>query len=292
MEVGNPCARDNTGCVRGYSKGRLRWGGAVFAVLAAAVVSTHAPRAHPAAEQELVVYAAASLHEAFQSLAARFEADHPGVRVRTSFAGSQDLRVQIEHGAKPDVFASADERHMRALQREGLLRGPVLFAHNLPVLVVPAGNVPATITRFVDLPKAKHIVVGAPEVPVGAYTEAVLAAADRLYGHGFRARVQAHVCSRELSVRQVLAKVVLGEADAGIVYRTDALSAKQRVVAIPIPATIHVRADYPIAALRDAPHPDLARAWLRLVLSREGQGVLAAAGFAPARGEPMSEASP
>ncbi|HEX7596990.1 MAG TPA: molybdate ABC transporter substrate-binding protein [Polyangia bacterium] len=231
--------------------------------------------------KELVVFAAASLRDVFQNLAVTFEKKHPGVKVRLSFAGSQELRVQIENGARADVFASADEKHMAALLQQGLAQGPaVIFAHNEPVVVVRAPN-PAKLRSFTDLPRAKHIVVGASEVPIGAYTESILASAEKTYGKALREQIVAHISSRELNVRQVLTKVALGEADAGIVYKTDALAAQDRVSMIEIPAGINVTADYPIAMLAAAPHPDLAKAWVAAVLAQEGQDALAAALFKP-----------
>jgi len=214
----------------------------------------------------------------FEHLAAAFEKRHAGVKVRLSFAGSQELRIQIEQGARVDIFASADERHMAALRKQGLVRAETVFARNRPVLVVPLSN-PAKLARFADLPKARHVVVGSSEVPIGAYAEKILAAADRHYGRAFRARVLAHVQSRELNARQVLAKVALGEADAGIVYRTDALAMKDRGSTIAIPSPINTIANYPVAMATAAATPDLAEAWVGFVTSKAGQDALAAAGF-------------
>jgi molybdate transport system substrate-binding protein len=167
------------------------------------------------------------------------------------------------------------------LQDQSLVGTPIIFAQNEPVLIVPASN-PARLATFADFPKADRIVIGAPEVPIGAYTATILGAAEKVYGPEFGANVAKHIRSRELNVKQVLAKVTLGEADAGIVYKTDALTAKERITAIAIPDTVNVVASYPIAVLSGAPHADLAKAWIALVLSKEGQAILAAAGFKPA----------
>jgi molybdate transport system substrate-binding protein len=181
--------------------------------------------------------------------------------------------VQIEQGAKVDVFASADWKHMKTLATQGLVAEPTVFARNLPVVVVPKNN-PAKVTTFADLAKVKHLVVGAPEVPIGAYTENIFAAAEKLQGKAFAEKVRANVRSRELNVRQVLTKVAMGEGDAGIVYKTDALTMPDKVEIIEIPASINVVAEYPIAALKAAPHADLARDFVKLVLSKEGVRVL------------------
>jgi molybdate transport system substrate-binding protein len=232
-------------------------------------------------ERELVVFAAASLRDAFTELASKLEAANPGVRVRFNFAGSQDLRTQLEHGARADVFASADQKHMDGAKATGLVKADRILVTNVPVLIVPAGN-PAGLKAFADLPRARRLVIGAPEVPVGAYTLQILDRASRTLGAQFRKDVEARVVSRELNVRQVLAKVMLGEADAGIVYRTDAQSASDRVGQIPVPEDINVIAVYPIAVLVGAPSPKLAEQWINLATSPEGQAVLSRFGFTPA----------
>jgi molybdate transport system substrate-binding protein len=249
-----------------------------FAFFMLATGPTWTPWSRADEAKELVVDAAVSLREVFQTLAATFEKQHKGVKVRLNFAGSQELRVQIENGAKADVFATADQKQMAALQRQNLVNAPVLFARNEPVLVVPAAN-PAQLSGFSDLPKAEHVVLGVPEAPIGAYSEAILANAETHYGKDFRDKVVGHLRSRELNVRQVLTKVTLGEADAGIVHRTDAMTAKDRVKVMVIPAAVNVIADYPIAVLANPAQPELAAAWVALVRGPEGRAVLKAAGF-------------
>jgi molybdate transport system substrate-binding protein len=189
------------------------------------------------------------------------------------FAGSQELRTQLEHGAAADVLASADERHMNELVTLGLVSGPAVFARNEPVIVVPVGRSP--VKALGDLPLASRIVLGAAEVPIGRYSDQILGRA----GGDLQARVMAKVVSREANVRQVLAKVTLGEADAAIVYRTDARAATDKVTVVTIPGEINVIAAYPIAVVAKAPHPGLAQAWAALVLSPAGQKALLDAGF-------------
>jgi molybdate transport system substrate-binding protein len=224
--------------------------------------------------RELTVFAAASLREAFEDLAKTFESKSPGVKVRLNLAGSQELRTQIENGARADVFASADQKHMAALVKANLVTAPRVFARNTPVVIVPRGN-PAKVGSFEQLPRAKKIVIGVPEVPIGSYTLEIL----EKTGAEFRNKVLANVVSRELNVRQVLAKVTLGEADAGIVYRTDAIAGKDKVEILEIPAKVNVIAEYPVAVLSKPPQPAAARAFVDLLLSGEGQKRLAAAGF-------------
>jgi molybdate transport system substrate-binding protein len=239
--------------------------------------------ATPAEPRDVTVFAAASLREAFATLGAAFEAAHPEAHVVWSFAGSQTLRAQIEQGAPADVFASADERQMQALVAAGRVEEPRVFATNELVVVVARARAGALDT-LAALPGAARVVLGAPEVPVGAYSAQMLERAGASFGADFKARVEARVVSREPDVRQVLAKVALGEADAGVVSRTDALAAKDKVAVVPIPPALDVRATYPVAVTRGAPAPALARAFVELLLSPTGQRALAERGFHPVTG--------
>lgn len=235
-------------------------------------------QAGAAGERELVVFAAASLRDAFEALAGEFRRAHPGVALSFNFAGSQELRTQIEHGAPADVFASADAQHMGVLAGQGLVRPAVRFARNRLVVIVPAGA--TGVRRLQDLPAARRIVIGSPDVPIGRYTRQMLARATAAWP-GFEQEVMARVASQELNVRQIVAKISLGEGDAGIVYRTDAAAAPGKIDVIAIPAEIDVMAEYPIAVLARARHPALAQAWVEFVQSPAGQAVLVRAGFEP-----------
>ncbi len=234
--------------------------------------------AESAKPREVTVFAAASLKETFEAIARKFEAAHPGSRVVLQLAGSQELRTQIENGAKADVFASADLRHMKALQDAGLVAKPTVFARNEPVVITPKAN-PAGLLRFEDLPKAKKLIVGVDEVPIGRYTNEVLEKAGKDLGEAFVRAVTANIASRELNVRQILAKVSLGEGDAGFVYRTDAATARDTVLVLDIPSRWNVIAEYPIAVTAHAPDPELANAWVEMVSSPPGQQILSGAGF-------------
>jgi molybdate transport system substrate-binding protein len=250
-------------------------------LLSACSLPPRGERAKAAAEpRKLIVFAASSLTEAFDDLAARFEAGHPGVEVRASYAGSQVLHTQLEHGATADVFASADAGHIDALARSGLVVSSEPFASNELVVVFPSGSDVARTAA--DLPAARRIVLGAESVPVGRYTDRFLARADDVFGAGYRDAVLRHVVSREPNVRLVLAKVTLGEADAALVYHTDALAARGSVRVAPLPAGARVRAELFAGALRDAPEPALARAFLATLRGQEGREVLTSHGFGPA----------
>jgi molybdate transport system substrate-binding protein len=226
----------------------------------------------------LTVFAASSLRDVFGDLGTTFERAHPGVKTQFNFAGSQELRTQIEQGAPADVYAAADTKHMDDVYKVGLVHAPKLFATNTPVIVVPADN-PGNVKSLGDLATVKRLVIGTPEVPIGRYTLEILDKAKARYGADFPARVQARVASREFNVRQVLTKVRLGEADAGIVYRTDTHCAGDKVRIIEIPAELNVVAEYPIATVSRAPNADLARAWVGMLTGPAGKAALERAGF-------------
>jgi molybdate transport system substrate-binding protein len=257
----------------------------IFALVAAGLlgIARTAVGEDSAKPHDVVVFAAASLRETFEAIAKSFEVAHPGSHVVLQLAGSQELRTQIENGAKADVFASADTKHMSALQDAGLVGKSTIFAHNEPVVITPSAN-PAGLHRFEDLPKAKKLIVGVDDVPIGRYTKQIIEKAGKDLGESFVKDVEANVVSRELNVRQVLAKVGLGEGDAGFVYRTDAATVRDKVQVIDIPQRWNVIAEYPIAVTSHAPNPDLAKAWVEMVSSPGGQKILSAAGFLTAGG--------
>ena len=229
------------------------------------------------AKVQLAVFAASSLKEAFAELEQGFEQSQPGVDAQLSFAGSQVLRLQIEQGATADVFASANERHMQALLDADHVSQSRTFARNELVVIVPKSN-PAGIERFDGLGKATRIVIGSDNVPVGIYTRQVLQHASSELGNELVARVQSRIVSEESNARLVRAKIEMGEADAAVVYRTDAASS-DRVRALPIPDTLNVRASYPIGALTRSRHATEAYQFIDYVLSQQGRRVLSRHGF-------------
>lgn len=238
------------------------------------------------AQQTLTVFAAASLGDAYRALGAQFESSHPGTKVQFNFAGSQQLVLQLSQGAKADLFASADERWMQAAVDSGLVAGaPAVFAQNSLVVIAPRSN-PAGLAGLKDLARAGvKVVLAADAVPVGRYSRQVLKklSATTGFGSGYGALVLANVVSYEDNVKGIVAKVQLGEADAGIVYRSDAtgpVAAQLRV--LDIPPAANVIATYPVTVLKQSGSAELARAFMALVLSPGGQEVLARFGFEPA----------
>lgn len=243
----------------------------------------------------LTVFAAASLTDAMAALGHTFESSHPGTKVQFSFAGSQQLALQLQQGAKADVFASADERWMQAVRDSGLIAGePAVFARNRLVVVLPKTN-PAGIRRLQDLARAGlKIVIGAEAVPVGKYTRQMLEqlSAQPGFGKDFGARVLANVASYEENVKGVVAKVQLGEADAGLVYRSDATGPSAvQLSTLDIPEAANVIAIYPIAVTAVSANPTLAAGFIDLVESAEGQAALQQAGFM-AVGSPAGATAP
>jgi len=260
-----------------------------LSLLLAALAACSAPPAGAptvAPPATLTVFAAASLTESFGELGQLFEARRPDVTVVFNFAGSQQLVQQLAQGAPADVFASANNRQMQAAVETGRVdaASPQPFVHNRLVLVTPADN-RAGLASFADLARpGLKLVLAAPEVPAGQYAQEFLelAGQDPTLGADFVAGVTQNIVSYEENVRAVLSKVALGEADAGIVYATDAASAGDAVRILPIPDTLNVVASYPLAPIANSAQAELAAQFIALVLSPEGQAVLARYGFDPA----------
>ena len=258
--------------------------GACSLVLAGPIVSGAAPSPKPR-KTTLEVFAAASLSDAFTEIAHKFERQRPRLSVRLNFAGSQQLASQIEQGAAADVFAAADDRWIRYLGDRGLLAGePTVFARNRLVAIVPRTN-PARIARLQDFARSGvKVVIGADAVPVGHYSRNMLRnlARDPEFGSDFAALVLRNVVSEEENVKSVVSKVQLGEADAGIVYRSDVNPTVARYVrTFAIPEGANVEASYPIVLLKDTRDQATARAFVEFVLSSEGQQILERRGLIP-----------
>lgn len=236
---------------------------------------------------ELVVFAAASLTDAFAEIATNFQAEHPDTTIVYNFAGSQQLAQQLGQGAPADVFASANGTQMNvAIEAGRVVSGTQrTLVRNRLVVIYPVDN-PAGITTLQDLAKpGLKLVLAAPEVPVGGYSLAFLdkASATVEFGSAYSETVVSNVVSYEENVRSVLSKVILGEADAGIVYTSDVFGdAAEQVGQLAIPDELNTLASYPIATIADSGNPALAQAFLDFVLSAKGQSSLADYGFIPA----------
>lgn len=227
---------------------------------------------------ELTIYAAASLGAAFDELAAQFEAEHPGVDVLPiTYDGSSVLATQLIEGAQADVFASADAKNMTKVEDAGLAGAPVDFATNVLEIAVAPGN-PLDVTGLDDLAdgatqtadgQPATVVLCAPEVPCGTASHTLIDAAG----------ITVTPASEEQNVTAVLTKVTAGEADAGLVYVTDVQAAGEAVEGVEIENAADATNVYPLAALKAAPNPEAAAAFVAFVTSKAGQQVLASFGF-------------
>ena len=219
----------------------------------------------------VVVFAAASLKPAFTQIGEQFKADNPGDNAEFDFAGSSELATQLTQGATADVFASADTEQMDKVSKAGLLAGnPTNFASNTLVIVTAPGN-PKKIASFADLTKpGLSVVICQQPVPCGAAA------------HRVEESTGTHLnpVSEEPSVTDVLNKVIIGQADAALVYVTDANSAASKVTTVRFPEAAGAVNVYPIGVLKKAPLPTPARKFVDLVTSDSGQKLLAQLGFA------------
>jgi molybdate transport system substrate-binding protein len=257
----------------------------VAALLAACrPAETVLPETATPQSRTLTVFAAASLTDAFTEIGQNYEAAHPGVTVALNFAGSQTLRTQLEQGAIADIFASANQAQMDTLVGDDLVSADAsqIFVTNRLLVILPASN-PANVQLLEDLARPGiKLILAAEEVPAGKYARQILSNldGDPALSPDFSARVLANVVSNETDARQVVAKVQLGEGDAGIVYVSDAVAAPD-LLTLSIPDEYNVVAQYPIAVLASAPEAELAAAFVDYVLSAEGQAVLQKWGFTP-----------
>jgi molybdate transport system substrate-binding protein len=239
---------------------------AVAGLAAAALLLSAAPSAGTAASARITVYAAASLTNVFPLI---------DRGPRYSFGGSNTLAAQIRQGAPTDVFASANMALPQQLFKKNLCSKPVAFTRNALVIVVPRSN-PANLRSIYGLARrGVKLVIAGPGVPVGGYTLQVLRKM------GLSAAILPNVVSRETDVREVLAKVILGEADAGFVYATDAKVAGGRVSVLKVPAWAQPKLQYGICVVSSSSNKSAARAFVNKVLAGPGQEKLRAAGFLP-----------
>lgn len=246
--------------------------GLVPTLLAAVLIGCGSKSAPPpSGPGKVVVFAAASLKPAFTQISAQFTAQNAGSEVDFEFAGSSELATQLTQGATADVFASADTAQMGTVAKAGLLSGdPTNFASNTLEIVTAPGN-PKNVGSFADLARpGVAVVVCQQPVPCGSATRRVEDSTG----------VRLTPVSEELSVTDVLNKVTTGQADAGLVYVTDARSAGNKVTAVAFPEAAGAVNVYPIAVLKKAPQPTLAQRFVAMVTGDTGQQILAQSGFA------------
>ncbi|RXE55826.1 molybdenum ABC transporter substrate-binding protein [Methanoculleus taiwanensis] len=260
-------------------------------LLIAAVIAvagcTGTTEAPPSKEQTtLTVFTAASLTGAFTDIGKAYEAENRNVKIDLVFDGSQALRTQIEQGASPDVFVSANVKHMKALEDAGFMEnGTVeLFVENSLAVIVPVDN-PAKIATLADLTKpGVKLVIGTKDVPFGSYTRQVLdkMANSSAYGPAYKEAVMGNVISEETAVSSVVPKLTLGEADAAFVYKSDVKQEdRDKLTRIDIPAVYNVVAQYPLGILAESQQKDAAAAFIAFVRGTDGSAILTEYGFDP-----------
>ncbi len=234
---------------------------------------------------EIVVFAASSLTDAFNDIATGFQGAHPNARLTFNFGSSSQLAMQLSQGASADVFASADQTQMdNARRSDAIASADRVFVRNRLIVITPRDN-PRQIATVRDLGKdGIKFVTAQPGVPIGQYTAELLdkASGDPVYGADFKKRVEGNTVSREDDVRQVVSKVQLGEADAAVVYSTDATPrVRDQLRIIQVPDALQTIASYPIAAARGS-NTAGGEAFVDYVLGSQGEATLAAWGFMPA----------
>lgn len=230
------------------------------------------PRGHTPDELDgtVTVLAASSMTEVLSELATAFEAEHPGVRIKMTFAGSSLLATEILEGVPADLFVAADEATFARVSEAGRTDGPEqTVATNALQIVVARGN-PHAIRGLSDLHGGLIVALCRAEVPCGAYADQAFMAAG----------LEPPRAGRLDNVKAVLARVRLGEADAGVVYRTDVLNTPD-VSGVDLAPAESIGATYPASVLADAANPHAARAFLQFLGGSAAQAILAAAGFGP-----------
>ena len=246
-------------------------------------VLASAPPAAAAEKQELQVYAASVMTEAFTELKRVFEKKHPETNVLLNFGATSMLRTQVENGATPDIFESADYTNINTLWRKGYIPGKYQpMAHNRLVVITPAEN-RAHINSLEDLTRPELILVScAAEVPVGAYTLQVL---DKLnksgkFGSNYKKKVMDNFRSLEPNVKGIVAKVMLGDADAAFCYASDINeNIMKKVKVIPIPEQYNVLASHYIGLVKGCRNPEAGKQFIALTLSPTGQAIFARNGM-------------
>ena len=255
----------------------------IFAVVIAALFMSTTAGLCAEQPKELTVFCAASLTGAFGEIGQMYK-NETNISVVFNFDGSQVLRTQIENGAYADIFVSANKKQMNLMKNEGFMNNSsiTVFTKTKPVIIVPEEN-PAKIQNISDLAKPGiKIVIGTKDVPIGDYTLQILAklANDSAFGPEFRKLVMANVVSNDTNVNYITSKVALGEADAGIAYKSDVtknLAAK--ITKIEIPDKYNVIAEYPMGILKQSKYPALSQEFMNLVESDKGMVVLEKYGF-------------
>lgn len=236
-------------------------------------------------QMQLTVFAASSLTDAFLDIREQFEAQYPHIHINYSFGGSSTLATQILEGAPADIFASANIQQMTLVDSEALLsESPTSLTYNQLVIIVPQDN-PANIASLDDFNTADLRIITATEgVPIRIYTDNLLdqLAESSVFGSQFREAFLANIVSEELNVRDIVAKIALGEGDVAIVYQSDVTAdIANNLITIPLPAEFNPIVTYPIGILNHSEHQSVAQIFVDFLMSESGQANFARWGFLP-----------
>ncbi|MCT4620557.1 MAG: molybdate ABC transporter substrate-binding protein [Marinisporobacter sp.] len=229
-------------------------------------------------KKEIVVFAAASLTESMEEIINEFEKENPHIKVNLHLAGSSQLRVQIEQGVKADLFLSANKKHYEALKNKELVLEGKHFLSNSMVVMIPKNN-PAKIKTLKDIEKPCKLIVAQEEVPAGQYARNIIHSLAKEFGESYEKKVLGNIVSNENNVKQVVNKVVLGEGDGGIVYKSDITkNIKDEVKLLAIPKEHNVKATYWMAVVKDSKDSKATKKFHEFLL-KEGQLIFEKYGF-------------
>ncbi|MBZ9606780.1 molybdate ABC transporter substrate-binding protein [Clostridium estertheticum] len=245
-----------------------------------------AKQADKASKQEIIVLAASSLTESLEEIIKLFEKENPKVKVTLNLDSTSRLRVQIEQGIKADLFLSANKEHYDALKEEGYISEGEAFLHNSMVLIVPKSN-PAEIEKLDDLQNKCKLVIAQKEVPAGEYTRKIIHSLNQQLGTQYEGKVLSNIVSEESNVKQVVNKVVIGEADAAFVYSSDITKGvRDKVKIIDIDPKHNVEAEYWTSKLKNEEENKYAEELYSFLLSKEGKEIFRKYGFNSAKQQP------
>ena len=257
---------------------------AMLGLSACRPVAPVAPAPQSAAPAQLTLFVPGTLVEISKLFVAGFEAQHPDVKVNVEVGHTPTQRAQIEQGATPDVLIAAGRADIDALAQQNLVTADQIkgLARNQLVVIVPPDN-QANIASPADLANpGVRLLVAAEELPVGMATQKLLDNLSKQGAPDFKDKALANVVSKEMGVNPIVSKISLGEADAGIVFVSDATSASN-VKAVAVPDDANVVVTFVTAPLAGAPSPELAKTFVDYLLSDEAQSMLQAKGFLPAK---------
>lgn len=230
-------------------------------------------------KETITVFAAASLTESMKEIKEVFEKEHPNMDIQLNLDSSSRLRVQLEQGVDADIYLSANQKHYDRLDEQGMIDSGKHFLSNSMVLIVPTEN-PAQIEKLENLVNECKLVIAQKEVPAGNYALQILENLNNKFGKEYKKNVLENVVSQENNVKQVVAKVVLGEADAAFVYASDVTTdIKEKVKVIKIPEKYNVKATYWGGTIKKSENNKMAKVLYDMIIGEKGLTIFEKYGF-------------